>query len=206
MLQGRGARDVVPARHGRQRSRGGVARSPRAPRCCSASAALGLTRADWQYRPRGSRHLDRTLRARLLRGRGAGGGDRAHRPEGDRLSGRDPRRSGAGGLWREARAAIARVARDGVDGASARPARSSSISASPRSMASAPSRSRTDRRRVVLAYIERTQLGARPPLSPPGAAPLADRRCRSTPRRAPTSSCRGRSPASGRARCSIASI
>jgi DNA mismatch repair protein MutS len=75
-----------------------------------------------------------------------------------------------GSLWREVRAAVARVARDGVDSASAarRVAGYYGVSAldgfgqfsKPELIAAA----------TVLTYVERTQLGARPPLSPPVAA------------------------------------
>jgi DNA mismatch repair protein MutS len=71
------------------------------------------------------------------------------------------------GLWRESRAAIARVARDGIDGASAerRVAQYYGVSsldgfgafAKPELIAAA----------TVLAYVERTQVGRRVPLSPP---------------------------------------
>ncbi len=72
-----------------------------------------------------------------------------------------------GTLWREVRAAVARVARDGVDSASAdrRVAAYFGVAAldgfgqfsKPELIAAA----------TVLSYVERTQLGARPPLSPP---------------------------------------
>jgi DNA mismatch repair protein MutS len=75
-----------------------------------------------------------------------------------------------GSLWREVRAAVARVARDGVDSASAarRVADYFGVSAldgfgqfsKPELIAAA----------TVLTYVERTQLGVRPPLMPPQAA------------------------------------
>jgi DNA mismatch repair protein MutS len=70
-------------------------------------------------------------------------------------------------LWREVRAAVARVARDGIDSASAarRVADYFGVAAldgfgqfsKPELIAAA----------TVLAYVERTQLGVRPPLTPP---------------------------------------
>jgi DNA mismatch repair protein MutS len=70
-------------------------------------------------------------------------------------------------LWREVRAAVARVARDGIDSASAarRVAEYFGVAgldgfgqfSKPELIAAA----------TVLAYVERTQLGVRPPLAPP---------------------------------------
>ena len=54
---------------------------------------------------------------------------------------------------------------------------------------------------ACITYVERTQLGRRPPLSPPLREAQA-RRCRSTRPPAATSSSCARSPASGAARCS----
>jgi DNA mismatch repair protein MutS len=75
-----------------------------------------------------------------------------------------------GPLWREVRVAVARVARDGIDSASAakRVAGYFGVASldgfgqfgKPELVAAA----------TVLAYVERTQLGARPPLAPPAPA------------------------------------
>ncbi|HYF57299.1 MAG TPA: DNA mismatch repair protein MutS [Salinarimonas sp.] len=74
------------------------------------------------------------------------------------------------GLWREARAAVTPVSREGLDPASAERRIRDYFG-----VATLDAFGRFDRAEVAaagmaLAYIERTQLGARPPLSPPAAA------------------------------------
>ncbi len=72
-----------------------------------------------------------------------------------------------GPLWREARAAIARVARDGVDGASAGRRIEQYFGVAALDGFGAFSKAELIAAATVLVYVERTQLGARPPLSPP---------------------------------------
>ncbi len=71
------------------------------------------------------------------------------------------------GLWREARAAIARVARDGVDGASAGRRIEQYFGVASLDGFGHFAKAELIAAATVLAYVERTQLGARPPLSPP---------------------------------------
>jgi len=73
-------------------------------------------------------------------------------------------------LWRESRAAIARVPREGIDGASAARRVGSYFSVATPDGFGQFSRAELIAAATVLAYVERTQLGARPPLSPPSRA------------------------------------
>ncbi|MFM9974594.1 MAG: DNA mismatch repair protein MutS [Beijerinckiaceae bacterium] len=70
-------------------------------------------------------------------------------------------------LWREVRAAVARVARDGIDGASAAKRIEDYFGVTALDGFGQFSRSEMIAAATVLAYIERTQLGVRPPLLPP---------------------------------------
>jgi DNA mismatch repair protein MutS len=72
-----------------------------------------------------------------------------------------------GSLWREVRAAVARVARDGIDSASAARRVADFFGVSALDGFGQFSRPELIAAATVLAYIERTQLGARPPLAPP---------------------------------------
>jgi DNA mismatch repair protein MutS len=71
------------------------------------------------------------------------------------------------GLWREVRAAVARVARDGIDGASAAKRVADFFGLASLDGLGQFSRPEMIAAATALAYVERTQLGARPPLSPP---------------------------------------
>jgi DNA mismatch repair protein MutS len=75
-----------------------------------------------------------------------------------------------GSLWREARAAVARVARDGIDSASAARRVSDYFGVASLDGFGQFGKPELVAAATVLAYVERTQLGARPPLSPPAPA------------------------------------
>ncbi|MGL4635592.1 MAG: DNA mismatch repair protein MutS [Beijerinckiaceae bacterium] len=72
-----------------------------------------------------------------------------------------------GGLWREVRAVIARVARDGIDSASASRRVSEYFGVADTEGFGQFSRAEMIACATALAYVERTQLGVRPPLAPP---------------------------------------
>jgi DNA mismatch repair protein MutS len=72
-----------------------------------------------------------------------------------------------GSLWREVRAVVARVARDGIDGTSAAKRVADYFGVSALDGFGQFSRAEMIAAATVLAYVERTQLGVRPPLSPP---------------------------------------
>jgi DNA mismatch repair protein MutS len=71
------------------------------------------------------------------------------------------------GLWREVRAVVARVARDGIDSASAARRVASFFGVSDTDGFGLFSRAEMIACATALAYVERTQLGVRPPLMPP---------------------------------------
>ena len=75
-----------------------------------------------------------------------------------------------GALWREVRAVIARVARDGIDGTSAAKRVADYFGVQALDGFGQFSRAEMIAAATVLAYVERTQLGVRPPLSPPSQA------------------------------------
>ncbi len=70
-------------------------------------------------------------------------------------------------LWREVRAAVARVARDGIDSASAARRVADYFGVAGLDGFGQFSKPELIAAATVLAYVERTQLGARPPLTPP---------------------------------------
>jgi DNA mismatch repair protein MutS len=72
-----------------------------------------------------------------------------------------------GSLWCEVRAVVARVARDGIDGTSAAKRVADYFGVSALDGFGQFSRAEMIAAATVLAYVERTQLGVRPPLSPP---------------------------------------
>ncbi len=71
------------------------------------------------------------------------------------------------GLWREVRAVVARVARDGIDGASAARRVSDFFGVADTDGFGQFSRAEMIACATALAYVERTQLGVRPPLAAP---------------------------------------
>ncbi len=73
------------------------------------------------------------------------------------------------GLWREGGAAVTPLARDGLDPASAERRLVEFFSVGTLAGFGALSRAEIAAAAAVVAYVERTQLGARPPLSPPTA-------------------------------------
>jgi DNA mismatch repair protein MutS len=70
-------------------------------------------------------------------------------------------------LWREVRAAVARVARDGIDSASAERRVADYFGVAGIDGFGQFSKPELIAAATVLAYVERTQLGVRPPLTPP---------------------------------------
>ena len=73
------------------------------------------------------------------------------------------------GLWREGGTAVTPLARDGIDAASAERRLVAFFGVGTLAGFGALSRAEIAAAAAVVAYIERTQLGARPPLSPPTA-------------------------------------
>jgi DNA mismatch repair protein MutS len=104
-------------------------------------------------------------------------------------------------LWREARAAVTPIAREGLDPASAERRLKDFFAVATLDAFGSFSRAEISAAGAALAYVEKTQIGARPPLSAPSREALGASLA-STPRPGRTWSSPARSAASAPAACS----